>query len=98
MSKYIRTYETLCPADKISSDDPRRDQIIAEMRAVHRAKTDEAAAEAIAWWGEWPNPRHATALEFVQEARKRLSLNGPAGGGQNTGSSGAAPLSPDRAV
>ncbi len=31
------------------------------------------------------------------EKRHRANLNGPAGGGQNTGSSGAVPLSPDRA-
>lgn len=73
MSKYIRTYETLCPDDQIDRDDPRRSAIMAEMRAIHKAKTEDEAAAVIAWWGAWPNPQHQTALEFARAARKLMS-------------------------
>jgi hypothetical protein len=72
MSKYIRIYEMLCPDDQITRDDPRRGAIMAEMRAIHKAKTDDEAAAVIAWWNVWPNPQHQTALEFVQAARKMM--------------------------
>lgn len=73
MSKYIRTYEALCPDDKIAQDDPRREVIIAEMRAIQEAATDEEAVAIIDWWNAWPNPQHQTALEFVQAARSLMS-------------------------
>lgn len=73
MSKYIRIYETLCPDDQISRDDPRRDAIMNEMRAIHKSKTEDAAVAVITWWNAWPNQQHQTALEFVQAARKMMS-------------------------
>lgn len=79
MSKYIRIYETLCPDDKIARDDPRRAAIIGEMRAIHRAKTDDEAVAVVAWWHAWPNPQHQAAIEFVQAARKMMSNAGHEG-------------------
>jgi len=73
MSKYIRIYETLCPDDLIHDDDPRRSAIIAEMRAIHRAKNEGLAEIVVAWWGAWPTPQHGSAREFVRAARKMMS-------------------------
>ena len=73
MSKYIRIYETLCPDDWIDRDDPRRGAIMAEMRAIHRAKTEDEAVAVIYWWNAWPNPQHQTATEFVRAARQMMS-------------------------
>ena len=75
MSKYISVYEALCPADKISRDDPRRPAIIAEMRAIHRAQTAAQAAKVIVWWDVWPNDQHPTAEDFCRDAR-RIMANG----------------------
>jgi hypothetical protein len=72
MSRYIRIYESLCPADRISMIDPRRADIIAEMRAIRFAKTAAEAARVIAWWAAWPNDRHETAEDFCREARKMM--------------------------
>ena len=72
MSKYLRIYETLCPSDRITSDDPRRGAITTEMRAVCNAATDADAARVIEWWDVWPNEQHATAEEFCREARRLL--------------------------
>ncbi len=77
MSKYISTYEALCPRDRISPSDPRRPAIIAEMRAIHRAKTAAQAAAVIAWWAVWPNDQHSTAEDFCRDAR-RIMANGHA--------------------
>lgn len=46
---------------------------MAEMRAIHRAKTESEAAAVIEWWNAWPNPQHQTVTEFVREARKMMS-------------------------
>lgn len=73
MSKYIRIYEALCPGDHIGRDDPRRGAVIAEMRAIHQAKTEDAAVAVIDWWNAWPNQQHKTAGEFVRAARKMMS-------------------------
>jgi hypothetical protein len=73
MSKYIRTYESLCPNDRISKTDPRRPAIIAEMRAIDKATTDAEAASAVSWWGVWPNERHATPEEFCREAKSLMA-------------------------
>lgn len=70
MSKYVRIYETLCPDDLLSKDDPRRPVIIEELKAVVRAKTDADAVSVIAWWNVWPNPQHQTPLEFVQKVKQ----------------------------
>lgn len=67
--RLVEIYETLCPDDPLSQDDPRRGAILAEMRLVVDAPTDEEATRAIEWWGAWPNPQHETALEFVRSAR-----------------------------
>jgi hypothetical protein len=72
MSRYIRIYESMCPADRISIRDTRRAAIIAEMRAIRRAGTAAEAARVIAWWCEWPNERHETAEDFCREARKMM--------------------------
>ena len=72
MSKYIRTYETLCPDDPVTRNDPRRGAIMAEMRAIHKAKNDEDAADVIDWWQVWQHDRQL-ALEFVREARRMMS-------------------------
>jgi len=71
--KYISIYEKLCPDDRISSDDPRREEIVAEMQAVHHAKTNKAASKVIEWWNAWPNPWCQSALEFAREARVLMS-------------------------
>jgi hypothetical protein len=76
MSKYIRTYEALCPQDRIHRSDPRRAAIIAEMRAIRAAKTLSQAAKVVEWWDVWPNEQHATAEEFCREA-KSLMANCP---------------------
>lgn len=68
MNKYIRVYESLCQDDRIADNDPRRDAIITEMRAIELAGTDEEAVEVIEWWNAWPNPTHSTPLEFVRDA------------------------------
>lgn len=73
MSKYIATYEALCPDDQIDRDDPRRGLIMAEMRAIHRAKTDADAVAVVAWWSAWPNQYHLSAVEFVRDARKMMT-------------------------
>lgn len=70
MSKYIRAYEALCPDDIIAKDDPRRPVIMAEMAAIKRSKCNVDAAHVVAQWGVWPNDQHASALEFVSEARR----------------------------
>lgn len=67
-SKYIHVYESLCPDDHIADNDPRRDDIIAEMRAIERAGTYAEAVEVIEWWDAWPNSNHLTPLEFVRDA------------------------------
>jgi hypothetical protein len=74
MSKYIRIYESLCPPDRISMDDPRRADIIAEMQAIRRAGTDAEASKVIAWWDVWPNERHETADDFCREARSMMAV------------------------
>jgi hypothetical protein len=75
VSKYLKVYELLCPDDNIRQDDPRRNDIIGEMKNIHKAKTIEEAAEVILWWDSWPNPRHQTATEFVAEARNLMNEN-----------------------
>lgn len=82
MSKYIHIYEVLCPDDQIDRDDPRRGAIMAEMRAIHKAKTEAEAEAVIAWWDAWPNPQHQTVNEFVRVARMMMSnaeIKGQAG-------------------
>lgn len=78
-SKYIRIYETLCPDDPIRDDDPRRGAIVAEMRAIRHAKTEQEAVAVIEWWRAWPNPQHQTALELVHEARSLMTHAARAG-------------------
>lgn len=68
MSKFLKAYQQLCPDDALCADDPRRSAIIAEMQAVHRAKTERAAVAIIDWWDAWPNPQHRNANEFVRAA------------------------------
>ena len=72
-SKYIRIYEKLCPDDPIHDDDPRRGAIMAEMRSIHHAKTEQEAVAVIEWWQAWPNPQHQTVLELVREARSLMT-------------------------
>jgi len=73
MSKFIRLYEALCPDDPIMRDDPRRPDIIAEMRHVCTAKTEAEAVKAVEWWNSWPNQEFATSLDFVRKAREMWS-------------------------
>jgi hypothetical protein len=72
MSKYIRIYEALCQSDSVSKDDPRRQAIISEMRAIHNARTNAIAAAVIRWWDVWPNEQHSTAEEFCRDARRMM--------------------------
>lgn len=52
----IEIYEALCPSDPIDKDDPRRGEIIREMKFI-LAQTDiEKAARHIEWWGAWDDP------------------------------------------
>lgn len=74
--RHQRVYETLCPGDVLADDDPRRPVIIAEMKAIERAATDEDAARVVEWWGSWPNPHHQSAVEFAREARRLMTPNG----------------------
>ena len=67
MSKYQKIYETLVPTDQLAKNDPRRPGIIAEMRAVCRAKTPALAAQIIDWWG-WDSVRERNT--FVRRARE----------------------------
>ena len=71
-SKYIKIYEQLCPNDLITIDDYRRDVIIAEMRAIHRAKTVEEAARIIEWWG-W-DYNVMDSRKWVRKARKLMGV------------------------
>ncbi|EKD98918.1 MAG: hypothetical protein ACD_23C00214G0001 [uncultured bacterium] len=75
MNKYLKAYEHLCPDDALCDVDPRRGAIIAEMKAVHRAKTEREAAAIIEWWDAWPNPQHRNANEFVRAAWKIMGSN-----------------------
>jgi hypothetical protein len=68
-SKYLLAYERLCPTDKLTEDDPRKADIIAEMKAVAKAKTNREAADIIRWWG-WDNDQQLTS--FVYRARKLI--------------------------
>lgn len=72
MSKYIAVYNKLCPDDVVEHYDWRRRQIMSEIRAIHRAKTDADAAAVIAWWDCWPNPYFKTPLSFVRAVRREL--------------------------
>lgn len=69
-SRLQAIYEKLCPDDVLDAEDPRRQDIIAEMQLVMEGPTEKQAADVIAWWNCWPNPQHQSAIEFVQEARK----------------------------
>jgi len=73
MSVFISVYEQLCPDDKIHADDPRRGDIIAEMRAIKLARNESEAVKVVEWWRAWPNPQHETALAFVRQARALLA-------------------------
>ncbi|MCR4297552.1 MAG: hypothetical protein NUV75_02180 [Gallionella sp.] len=70
MSKYIAIYEQLFPTDPISKSDPRRPEIIAEMKAIHRAKTDKEAAAVIDWW-PWDSP--GDCMRCVKRARRMMA-------------------------
>ena len=71
MSKYIKIYEQLCPFDPISNTDSRRPSIIAEMRAVHRAKTVEDAIKLVDWWS-WGS--RGEMVRWVKRARKLMGV------------------------
>lgn len=63
--KLLAIYGRLCPHDRVTDDDPRRDAIAAEVFDVGNAPTMEEALSVIAWWGqssEW-------ARDFVRSAR-----------------------------
>jgi len=72
VSKYIDIYNKLCPDDPIAKDDPRRRDIINEIRSIARAKNVQEATLSIEWWG-WAKKN--AARDFViaarREARKR---------------------------
>lgn len=72
MSKYLKIYEALCPDDPISDDDPRLPGILAEMRDIHCAPTEEDAIKVIEWWQAWPNSWHLIPEEFVRDARAMM--------------------------
>jgi len=76
--KYIKAYE-LC-GDVIAHNDPRRRDIIAEMKAVERAATVTEAAAVVEWWGCWPTDRHKTAKSFCTAVRKFLARAAKEGG------------------
>ena len=71
MSKYIAVYEKLFPDDPIAMNDPRRHDIIGEMRAVHRAKTVEDATRAVNWWF-WSD--RDDMVRWVKRARKLMGV------------------------
>jgi len=73
MSVFINVYEQLCPDDKIHADDPRRGDIIAEMRAVKLARSESEAVKVVEWWRAWSNPQHESAPAFVREARELMA-------------------------
>jgi len=68
MSKYIKLYERMCPNDPVLKDDPRLEDIIAEMRAVVSAPTNRDAANVIEWWDAWGNDQ--ALIAFVMKARR----------------------------
>jgi hypothetical protein len=72
MSKYIAIYEKLCPDDPIAKDDPRRKEIIAEMRGIHRAKSVAEAANVIEWWFVAYIDQRKIAMAYVRKARKLM--------------------------
>jgi hypothetical protein len=53
--------------DAVFADDPRRANIVAEMRAVNNAKTNRLAAKEIEWWG-WDSDQEL--ISWVSRARK----------------------------
>ena len=69
MSKYIAIYNKLCPDDPIAKDDPRRSEIIAEIRAVILADSIEKAIDVIEWW-MIPHERKFV-IAVRREARKK---------------------------
>jgi len=73
MSVYIKAYE-LC-GDVLHDDDPRRSEIVAEMKAVEKAATIDEAAAVVEWWG-WgrrADARHKTAKDFCEDVRRFLA-------------------------
>ena len=49
-AKLVALYGRVCPSDILSSDDPRRDCIAAEVLDMGLAPTVEAALQVISWW------------------------------------------------
>ncbi|OEZ52998.1 hypothetical protein JAB5_27560 [Janthinobacterium sp. HH103] len=48
--KLIALYGRVCPNDVLTSDDPRRDCIAAEMLDIGLANSSDSALQVIAWW------------------------------------------------
>jgi len=73
-SKYLDLYVSIWPDDSSVADrsDPRRGEIIDEMRAVCRAKTFEDACKVIDWWVDGRNEDHVR--EFRRDLRRLLRL------------------------
>ena len=69
-SKYQAVYEKMCPNDPLADDDPRKANIIAEMKFVAKSKTNREGAAIIEWWG-WDSDQELIA--FVVKVRKLLS-------------------------
>jgi hypothetical protein len=69
-SKYQSVYEKMCPDDQLTDDDPRKRDIIAEMKLIAKSKTNREGAAIIEWWG-WDSDQELIA--FVAKARKLLS-------------------------
>ena len=70
MSKYIKVYETLFPFDPVAKTDSRCDAIIADMRAIEKAKTEKKAAAIVKlWWWESPGE----LKRFIRDARKMMA-------------------------
>lgn len=68
-ARALAVYRRLFPNDPVwPGEDQRASAIAEEMRSVKYAATVEAAAEAIEWWGEWPDDR--SLLETVRRIRR----------------------------
>ena len=69
-SLYLDIYERLCPRDPIADDDPRRESVILEMRAVCKSPSPKEAASIVAWWSVDSDWREKRAADFVRKVRR----------------------------
>ena len=65
--KAAEIYMKCCPNDVIDKEDPRYLSICREIKAIAKAKTPQAAAKIIEWWG-WDYPQQM--YEFIRKVKR----------------------------